>query len=264
MDTRAKLLRARVALRSGLIASEDWQPSYKRDRKTFRALTLGEAKLESVVAEYLNGLDQRAPSYVDWFRLPGPLLADAGPVLNNDAEAWKLEQQLLTAAVLDIIADLVATGAIAGENIYGIPMGYTTLDEEILRAARTRVGQLVKGVTETTRDLIRESIRQSIAAGEDITAAKARLSKVILNPVRAELIAHTESVNAYQIGLSTYGKATGANTKTWDALPGACKICSPLSGKTIGIDELFVLANGHEVEYPSAHPRCRCGIIYNY
>ncbi|MFF6951816.1 phage minor head protein [Streptomyces iakyrus] len=260
MDARAKLLRSRETLRVALLASEDWQPSYKRDLKTFKALLAGEARLETVTAEYLVGLDQRAPAYVDWSRLPTHVVADAGPVLNNDDAAWKREQTLLTAALLDIITELVATGASAGENLYGIPVGFTTLDEAILVAARTQVAQLVSQVTTTTRDLIRESIQQSIATGEDQAAAVARLSRVINNPVRAELIAHTESVNAYQTGLFNFGKATGAVSKTWDGLAGACKLCGPLIGKTVKIDADFPGGYPH----PSRHPRCRCGLIYNY
>lgn len=264
MASRTELLSAHIELRTAIIAAEEWQASYKKDPKTFKALTAGEAELESAAAEYLYGLAQRSLSYVDWSRLPAPVTADAGPVLNNDDPAWKDEEALLTAAVLGIITNLVATGAIAGETLYSIPMGFTTLDEAILVAARTEVAKLVSRVTETTRGLIRESIRQSIASGEDIATAQARLMGIINNPVRAELIAATESVNAYQTGLSNFAKVTGAVSKTWDGLVGACRLCAPLIGKTIGIDEVFSLANGTEVEHPSAHPRCRCGLIYVY
>lgn len=260
MATRAEVLRLREELSAGIRASEEWQPSYKKDSKTFRALLDGESRLETAVGEYLVGLDQRAPAFVDWSRLPSAIQADAGPVLNNGDPAWKREETLLAAAVLDIMTELVATGAIAGEAIYGIPMGFSTLDEAILIAARTQVARLVSGATTTSRDLIRESIRQSIAVGEDQAAAVARLSRVIVNPVRAELIAHTESVNAYQTGLFNFGKATGAVSKTWDGLVGACKLCGPLIGKTVKIDQDFPGGYSH----PSRHPRCRCGLIYNY
>ncbi|MFC8008947.1 hypothetical protein [Streptomyces cinereoruber] len=264
MATRAALLDLREQLRASILASEDWQQSYRDDPKTFKALVAGEARLETAAAEYLVGLSQRAPRYVDWSRLPRPVQADAGPVLNNSDPVWKEEEKLLTAAVLSIVTELVATGAIAGESLYGIPMGFSTLDEAVLVAARTQVAQLVSNVTATSRDLIRESIQQSIAAGEDLATAQARLMTVINNPVRAELIAHTESVNAYQTGLKNFGKVTGAVSKTWDGLAGACKICGPMIGKTIPIDDFFQLSNGNEVDHPSAHPRCRCGLIYNY
>ncbi|MFM9793311.1 phage minor head protein [Streptomyces turgidiscabies] len=260
MATRTELLRQHRELSIAIRASEDWQASYKDDPKTFKALLAGEADLEASAGAYLRDLAQRSLGYVDWSRLPQPVTADAGPVLNNSDPVWKQEETLLASAILDIVTELVATGAIAGENLYGIPIGFTTLDEAILIAARTQVAQLVSNVTATSRDLIRESIRQSIARGEDVNLAKARLLDVINNPVRAELIAHTESVNAYQRGLKNFGKVTGAVSKTWDGLAGACKLCSPLVGKTIPIDDLF--EGGYD--HPSRHPRCRCGLIYNY
>lgn len=262
MPSRDAILRAREELSASIRASEDWQPSYKKDPKTFKQLVAYEAELETAAGEYLEGLSLRALEYVDWSRLP-VVQADAGPVLNNSDPAWKREETLLSRAVMDTVTSLVATGALAGENLYGIPYGFSTLDEAVMLAARTRVGQLVSGVTTTTRDLIREVIAVSIAQGEGSVLAQERLMNVINNPVRAELIAHTESVNAYQTGLATYGEATGAVSKTWDGLAGACKLCSPLIGETIDLDETFDV-NGDDLMHPPAHPRCRCGLIYNY
>ena len=265
MATRKELLDAREQLHVVIHAAEEWQDGgYKASPKTFLELLRLEAALETATAEYLHGVSTRALKYVDWSRLPEPIKADAGPVANNDDEAWKQEQILLTAAIFQIINDLVATGAIAGESLYGIHMGFTSLDDAIMQAARKHTAQMVSRVTETTRNLIREAVAQSIALGEDVNAAKARLIKIIDNPVRAELIAQTEPVNAYQTGLKHYASTTGAKQKTWDGLSGACQICSPLIGVTIDIDELFTLSNGIEVDHPSGHPRCRCSLIYIY
>lgn len=269
MATRHELLEARTQLRAAIVAAEDWQESYKADPTTFALLTYLEAQLETNVAEYLHQLALRAPAYVDWSRLPEPIKADAGPVANNDDEVWKEEQKLLTMAILAVITDLVATGVIAGESIYGIPLGLATLetarlDVTIQEAARKYTADLVKGVTETTRKQIRESVAKSIALGEDVNASTERLMRAIDNPIRAELIAQTEPVNAYQTGLKHYAKSTGAKQKTWDGLAGACRLCAPQVGKTLDIDELFVLADGREVDRPAGHPRCRCGLIYIY
>ena len=269
MATRAELLDAREKLHVAIHAAEEWQDSYKATPTTFMRLIELEASLETAVAEYLHELSTRAVEYVDWSRLPDPVKADAGPVLNNDDPAWKDEQAILTAAVASLITELVATGAASGELLYGIPAGYATvefasLDEAIMVAARKHTAQLVSGVTETTRKLIRESVAQSIAEKEDVFAAIERLMKHIDNPIRAALIAQTEPVNAYQTGLKHYAVQSGAKSKTWDGLSGACKICSPVIGKTLELDELFVLANGKEVDRPAGHPRCRCSIIYSY
>src|SRR5680860_651354 len=99
---------------------------------------------------------------------------------------------------------LVATGGQFGEIEYGISLGVTELSESVLVAAREQTAGLVSGVTETNRNLIRESIKQSITRGEDVKESVARIKKVINNPVRAEMIAQTESVNAYQTGLKNF------------------------------------------------------------
>jgi hypothetical protein len=261
---RTKLLEARHYIHIGVRASEEWQPSYKRNRSTFRALLGHEAELENAVSEYLYEASERAPQYVDWSQMPAAVRATAGPVDNNDSEAWRIEAALLADAVTDSIIELVATGAHAGELTYGIETGVSTLSEEVLKAAREQVATLVSQVTDTTRNLIRESVAQSIDRGEDVTKAIERLKKVVNNPVRAELIARTESVNSYQTGLANFARQTGAISKTWECLVGACALCRPLDGVTIPIDDKFVLANGREVDRPSGHVRCRCGTIWNY
>lgn len=269
MATRAELLRVREELHVAIHAAEEWQDSYKANPDTFRSLLTLEARLETATGEYLHELAGRAPRYVDWSKLPEPVKADNGPVMNNDDPVWREEMALLTAAVIDIITALVATGAVAGEALYGYPAGYAaleyaTLDEAIMDAARKHTAQLVSNVTDTTRNLIRQSVAKSIAMGEDVHQARLRILEVIDNPIRAELIAQTEPVNAYQTGLKHYASQTGAKTKTWDGLSGACQVCSPLIGKTIPIDELFVLGNGRELDRPAGHPRCRCSLIYDY
>lgn len=262
MATRHELLSARAQLYEVIRASEEWDKSYKKDKATFKRLVKNEASLNNAVAEYLYGLSQRAVSYVDWSRMP-LVAADRGPVINNDDPAWKQEMAMLTAAILDYIIEAAQVGADAGEAIYETAAGMD-LRTAILTYARTHTAQLVSQVTDTSRNLIREAVRQSIAMGEDSTKAVDRIMKVINNPVRAEMIAQTESVNAYQGGLSVYANDTGAKTKTWDGLVGACQICAPLIGQTIDIAHQFELPDGTTIDHPAGHPRCRCSVIYNY
>ncbi|MBJ8343950.1 phage minor head protein [Antrihabitans sp. YC2-6] len=257
---RLSLLNARREVSQGLRASEDWQPSYKRNSETFKALLAHEAQLESDVAEYLFRLSRNAPNYVDWAQYAGSLKAASNPLLNADDPVWAEEQLDLQRAVIDAITLIVATGGQAGELTYGIDLGISNLSKSVLEAARTQVAGLVTGMTETSRDLIREAIKQSIARGESVDLARDRISKVLNNPVRAELVAHTESVNAYQTGLKNFAVETGAKTKTWESLARACPLCAPIDGETVRIDKTF--SNGKD--RPSAHPRCRCGLIYNY
>lgn len=258
MANRRELLDARESLARAILAAEAWPERYKLNEDVFRTLIGLEAALNTAVSEYLHDAASRAAQFVDWSVLK------ASGVPNASDAVWDEERHLLTVAVLQIITELTALGVIGAESEYAIPIAFDTLQEAIMKSARTQVATLVRGATDTTRKLIRESVAQSIALGEDAYAATERLMNVIDNPIRAETIAQTEPVNAYQKGYNLYAKKTGAISKEWDGLAGACQICSPLIGTTVGIDEMFVLSNGQEVEHPAGHPRCRCSLIYNY
>ena len=259
---RHALLDAKSELTQAIRASEEWTPSYKRHSETFIPLLRYEAELERQTAEYLAGLAERAPGYVDWALVPEPvrLQAASTPLANKTDEVWQGEVLDMTKAIIDAITMLTVTGAQYGVLEYGIAIEATPLTDWILIAAREHTAGLVSGVTDTNRKLIQEALKQGIARGEDRDAMVDRIRKVINNPVRAEMIAQTEAVNAYQSGLMNFGLETGAKTKTWEALAGACKVCAPLDGETVAIAKVF--SNG--VDTPSAHPRCRCGVIYNY
>lgn len=200
---RTALLSARRELTQGIRASEDWQSRYKAHPETFKGLLLHEAELEQAAAEYLAGLAQRAPQYVDWSLVPEPVKAAASPLAHKDDDLWRAEEFDLTKAVIDAITMLTTTGAQAGELTSGIYIGVSSLSQTVLVAAREQVATLVSQVTETNRKLIREAIKQSIARAEDVTGTIARIKTVVNNSVRAEMIAQTESVNAYQTGLKT-------------------------------------------------------------
>lgn len=262
MDQRAKLLEVWRHTASVVRAAEDWQPSYRKDRATFKRLIDQEVLLEQHLAEYFHGLAaMRISNLLNWQEVTRQIRADVIKPQNDPA--WATEVAMLTGSVYDDILELIVTGGQAGEVIYSSPIGISSISEMVQLAARDRVAELVTQVSSTTRDQIRQSIKTSIAQGEDLYSTTQRLREVIDNPVRAELIARTESVNAYQIGLRNFAVETGAKTKTWESLSGACVVCAPLNGKTVGLNEQFTSRIG-DVDHPPQHPRCKCGIIYGY
>ncbi|MGB3684951.1 MAG: hypothetical protein WA991_03900 [Ornithinimicrobium sp.] len=261
--SKTQLLEAYVDVQSALKASESWEQSYRDSPATFKRLVRQEAELQAAAVEYLVGLSGRVSSIVNWSEVKlAPVQAAAVPPEND--ERFKAEMALLSAVVSTYILEMTTIGAQAGEHLYKRPIGITSLDDFILDSAERHTAQLVSQVTGTTRRLIQRSIKRSIAEGRDFASTLDLLKETVSNPVRAEMIASTESVNAYQDGLSRFAEQTGAKTKTWDALSGACQLCSPLDGETIRRDKQFTLPNGVQVEKPAAHPRCRCGCIYNY
>ncbi|TFD15521.1 hypothetical protein E3T26_06985 [Cryobacterium sp. TMT1-21] len=263
MPNRRQLLDAHTHLNAAILESEPWEASYKASPSTFKRLVHEEAALQASANEYLLGLADRIPQLINW---NDPKLmqlrADTTPPMNDGV--WKAEAALLMASVLANITELQVIGANAGEIIYSIPMGFSNLNEAILVAAETQTAQMVSQVNESTRRYIQQSIKTSIELGEDGAAMKARIMKRISNPVRAEMIAQTEAVTAYQSGIELFAVETGAESSTWDALLGACGLCRPIDGVTVPIGEDFTLGNGTKVTRPPGHVRCRCGRIINY
>lgn len=260
--TRAELLELRLAASRAIRASEKWESAYTKDRKTFERLVAEEAALDQSLAEYFYGLaTQRLAGLINWAELQHKVHADVVPPASDDV--WKAEVQILFGVTEGHIAELITIGGQAGEVLYKSPIGISRISELVLDAAQTKTSELVSGVTETTRDLVRSAINRGLAAGEPTSQITERVYEVVNNPVRADMIARTESVNSYQLGLRTFAKETGAKSKTWEALLNACRICSPLNGVTVKIDRPFMSPIG-PVMQPAAHPRCRCGVIYNY
>lgn len=263
MANRQQLLKAHIELTAAIRASEPWEESYTKSPKTFKRLVRHEARLQAAANEYLLELRERAPQLVNWSEAGlQPLQAAAVPPASD--EAWKKEAAYLTVAIGDHIVELLLDGANAGEDLYSVPLGYDSLHEAVVEAAGKLTAERVTLINQSTRRKIQLAIKQSIARGEDVSAAWARVQQHVSNPVRAEMIAQTESVNAYQAGLDLFGEQSGVKSWTWDALMGACELCAPLDGVTRKVGQMFTLGNGDEVARPAAHPRCRCGRIANY
>ena len=269
MADRLSLRRAHVDLVAGIRASEEWHPSYKQTPKQFRALVKAEAELQSQAGEYLYNLSLRAHRYVDWTEYARELAKQpqvqaaaihADAVASAGADAWAAEATDLTKYIIEAINIIMAIGVDAAIERYQLPLYVDSVQDFVAQAAEKHVAGLVSGVTETTRDKIRLSIKQSLTRGETTSQAIERLQTIINNPVRAEMIAQTESVNAWSTGQYNYAKATGAKYRIWEALAGACKQCAPLDGEKVEIDEPF--SSG--VMLPAQHPRCRCSVYFEY
>lgn len=269
MTDRLSLRRAHIDLTAVIRASEEWHPSYKGTPRAFKALVKAEAVLQSQAGEYLYDLSLRAYKYVDWTEYARELAKKPSvnaAAIHADAVAtasdavWKGEAVDLSRYIVEAINIITAIGVDAAIERYGLPLYVDSIQDFVALAAEKHVAGLVSGVTETTRDKIRLSIKQSLSRGETTSQAIERLQSIINNPVRAEMIAQTESVNAWSQGQYNYAKETGAKYRIWEALAGACKLCSPLDGEKVDIDQPF--SNGAML--PANHPRCRCSVFYNY
>lgn len=245
-----------------ILAAEPWSTEYEKDPESHAKLIRLEAKFETSLRQYFREMaEQRINSIVDWWHYTNEAVKayDVNVTIND--EAISAEEGILLTFVYDPVAEMMATGAQAGEAIYDTSLGFGSSTASIQKAARQYSGKLVSAINATTRDKIRQSIATSLSLGEDQKTAAARVNKIIRDTYRAGMIARTEAVNSYSMGLDAFGVTSGAVSKTWQSIGGACAICAPLNEKTVGISDNFP---GIDRPGPTAHPNCRCGKVLNY
>lgn len=249
--------------------SEAWPDSITRNRKAFNALVKLQRNMEKATAQYLDGLAERAPQFVNWtvyqerMRKAGKQ-ADELTVSVN-ATLMEAERKILLKVLFDFIVEGEMIAGRAAASNYRLPISDLDLAAAVQREAINYSANLVKGITNTTRDAIRTSVGASLELGENITEATARLQSVIDNPARAAMISHTESVNSWGAGINTFGKTTGAKGKVWDSVidDKTSPICVELERlygepkKAIPVDEPYKSSYVGEIDSPGAHPWCR-------
>lgn len=161
-----------------------------------------------------------------------------------------------------IVADLasVALGAV-GEAAAAVGMA---VDEGVVATvasewARGYVGGLVRGIDETTREMVRVGVAtflETPGMGRDQLEG---LLAGAFSRSRAEMIATTEVTRAASAGQGIYQQQLAAAGLTYErvwrtAQQDACPVCTDLDGKT-------ETAWGDRFpDGPPAHPRCRCAV----
>lgn len=241
-----------------LIASEDWAKSYKKNKESYAKLIKIEAKLMRKLRKYFKTLaNERVDLYINWFKYyQDGVKAYNVNVTVDVQEIDDFEYDELLKLTHEPLLYSIALGAQTAEIEYNIELGLNQYSSSILNAAQHYTADLVKGVTQTTKDRISQSINTSIHLGEDREAAIARLRDVIDDPARAELIARTETVRSFNTGIKTFGTESNATRFYWELSSNPCEICLAEYADNGG-------ANGIEFDKsgdpPPAHPNCRCG-----
>jgi hypothetical protein len=252
------------SLSAVISASEDWADGYSKAPEQHAKLIKAEAKLEVKLIKYFRELAaDRVSLYINWFEYQNQNIK-AGEVKVMIEDTIDDELAIVMKIIIDDVAYMIELGVEAGAYTYGATSELNRHSAKILEVARKESAKLAKGINETTRGQIARSLEASIALGEDISLATQRLQEVVRDARRAELIARTESVRAFSQGTLQFGLESGAETKTWETVRKACRVCAPLKGETIPITELFGTLRGDAIMGPPGHPRCRCRLVLNY
>lgn len=152
---------------------------------------------------------------------------------------------------------------IAGTNDAILAIGFndavriTSLNYKAAEYASVRAADLIKGISETTRDRLREIITKAF---EEKTPFDTLISRIqdadIFSDSRAEMIARTEVANAQVQGNFDVWKSSGVvNGVKWLAVgPDPCPVCEGNDGAVRKLGEEFPSGD----IMPTAHPNCYC------
>jgi len=241
-----------------ILAAEKWAPSYKKNKDALALLIKFEAKLERVLRKHFRELaNERMSSYINWELYSAQQIkAYSFEVIVDVQEFEDDEVEIMMATLNDPLAYSISLGAQTAEKQYKIELGLNQYSNAITKAAESYTAKLVKGLSDSTKTRISQSIATSIRLGEDLEAAKKRLSKVVNDPKRATTIARTESVRSFSRGITVFGEESKATAKFWEISSDPCAICAENEGAKVGLDEEFPSGDME----PPAHPNCRCGV----
>jgi len=125
-------------------------------------------------------------------------------------------------------------------------------------------GKLIKEISETTRQIVREAVSDFVATpGMTIADAMGRMP---FDPQRSQTIAVTEITRSYAQGNQIAGEVMKdqfpdvAVVKVFftnnDDL--VCEFCGPMNGQEVALDDQFEDDDGNAYDNPPIHPACRC------
>jgi len=218
---------------------------------------------------------------------------------------WQALQSELDSALRAPLREALLGGAsIADRRLPSGTMRFDLTNPAAVRAVDTEVANLVREITNESRQAIRDLLQQSMLGSFDVH----QLARQIRNSIgltsryavavdnyqqtlldngmpdgqamtrsqayadrllryRAQMIARTEVIRATSAGQQAVWNDAQAEgllpvdaQRVWIVTPDdrLCEICAAMEGQTVGLQEPFQSVDVGAVDYPPAHPSCRC------
>jgi len=175
---------------------------------------------------------------------------------------WQGEDELLRPKVTEIMSQIAGQSAMELVNRLRVA-DPDDVNGDVLRWVLDYSFNLVKGINQTSRAIVSQALEAFVTSPGMTRGELVGLIAPTFGPVRAEMIAVTETTRAYAEGNAIAAdriRAAGVsiigiwNTNN-DGL--VCSICGPLNG----VKESNPGSNNwNGYSRPPAHPRCRCWI----
>lgn len=142
---------------------------------------------------------------------------------------------------------------------------FTAKNAKVQEAAGLQTLQLIKDITETTRDRIRNALAAHVGGGSSDRDFFDAIDAAIGDPVRARVIARTETMRSVNQGQQLAWSAAvdagllDANAQqVWLITDDEklCPICADLEDEETDLDGEWKTLDGDKIDGPPAHPNC--------
>lgn len=139
-----------------------------------------------------------------------------------------------------------------------LKVDWSLLSKEALEFVRAYAFDLIRGINQTTVQQVQAALDEWMQSGEPLSGLSERLERVFNNPVRAALIAQTETTRAYNRGAERRWEEAGVARALWQTVRDAlvCPVCGALHGVIGTLNDGWKSSKG--MIKPPAHPGCRC------
>jgi hypothetical protein len=245
-----------IAAGAGAKGLRDKREPGRREKTRF------EARYQAIVQRHFSRQLRRVQQ---WLAVqPPPKAAKATLPLSLD-EALEYDDNF-DAELLRLYQEVTRHGVSLFGATATFDIDYTLVNTEAAKWARSYVGELVKGIDDTTRQAVREAVAGFIET-PGMTLGDV-MQALPFDEGRAERVAVTEITRAY--GETTRLAAEELKrefpdvrvTVRWETNNDdtVCDICGPLNGKEVNEGEPFTPAAGDKeaIYNPPAHVNCRC------
>jgi SPP1 gp7 family putative phage head morphogenesis protein len=238
-----KLLGQFVASQYGLVIHKH----YRKHAQVYQEFIQKRLELKRAVMDFFKEQQGRLPQLVALHLV----FDEAEDLVSTN---WQVEDATLSDRLSPIIMSLHGIGEDSVHADTGTTVGMGRMNSPQLQFLKDHVIPVAKDINSTTRNDLLDVVRKSIALGETRDEMTDRLNDILNNPVRARMIAQTESVRAFSQGRLAVGREYGFTQKQWSAQDNACPVCAGVDGETVNIDSEFSIG----VQSPPAHPNCQC------
>lgn len=185
-----------------------------------------------------------------------------------DGIDWNDENNKLLDAIKPYYSLAAKEGNAAAEELYSLGIDWNLISPQVLKWIKENGAKAVKNINQTTRDLLSDTLKEGMEAGEGIPELKDRVKSVfdIASTSRAENIARTETHNANAEGNFETFKTGGVKKKSWLTTTDGRERSwhDDMNGETVGIDEPFsngMMYPGDPSGDPADVCNCRCVCI---